>query len=88
MGRGSGLGRGDCQRLGAPTAQSEESVLVIARLGDESEPVQGGPAGRFGARRGMAARAGQAEGAGFGDPARQEACRRQRKRDGSCGQQG
>lgn len=82
MGRGRGLGRGNCQRLGAPGAQGEEGVLMIAQPGDESESALGGSAGRFGARRGMAARAGQS---GFGG---QGTFRRQRRRDGSCGQQG
>jgi hypothetical protein len=90
LGRGRGLGRGNCQgnRFGAPDAvqaQGDEGVPMIARPGEEAEPAQGGFGGRFGARRGMAARAGQAAQAGFGG---QGACCRQRRRDGSCGQQG
>jgi len=86
MGRGRGMGRGNCQgnRFGAPDAvqaQGEESAPMIAQPGEEGESAQGGPAGRFGMRRGMAARASQA---GFGG---QGACRRQRRRDGSCGRQ-
>lgn len=90
MGRGRGLGRGNCQgnRFGAPDAvqaQGEESATMIALPGEEGESAQSVPAGRLGARRGMAARAGQAAQDGFGG---QGACRRQRRRDGSCGQQG
>lgn len=80
LGRGRGLGRGNCQRLSAPDAQGEGGVLMIAQPGDEGEVAQGVPGGRFGARRGMAARAGLS---GFGG---QGVCRRQRRRDGSCGQ--
>jgi len=85
MGRGRGMGRGNCQRLGAPGLQDGESVPMVAQPGDESEPAQAVPAGRFGARRGAAARAGQADSAGFGG---QGVCCRQRRRDGSGGQQG
>ena len=87
MGRGRGLGRGNCQgnRFGAPDAaqaQGEESVPLVAQPGEEGEPAKAVPAGRFGMRRGLAARASLS---GFGG---QGACRRQRRRDGSCGQQG
>jgi hypothetical protein len=90
MGRGRGMGRGNCQgnRFGAPDAaqaQGEESVPMIAQPGEEDESAQGGASGRLGVRCGMAARAGQADRAGFGG---QGACLPQRRRDGSCGRQG